>query len=197
MPLLDPASSIVVVIDVQPGFIRSARATAGDRAQAEATVARAAWLIGFAGLRNIPVVVVEEGPDRAGVTDDRLLSRAPAGTPVLRKTTFSAARSLPVLEALAATGRQTAVLVGFETDTCVAQTAEELRDRGYRVVVVEDATYSASDVEHLRGLAWIQQRTIETVHCKGLVLQWCGVVNRAIATIEEARRRFGAPPFAL
>ena len=44
--------------------------------------------------------------------------------------------------AIDATNRTTFILVGLETDVCVAQSALGLKAAGYRAVVVEDATAS-------------------------------------------------------
>jgi nicotinamidase-related amidase len=57
------------------------------------------------------------------------------------------------------------VLAGFETDICVAQSAVELLDRGFRVVVVEDAMFSAGR-DHERGLRRMTQASAEYNHCK-------------------------------
>jgi nicotinamidase-related amidase len=51
-----------------------------------------------------------------------------------------------------ATGRATAVLVGFETEVCVAQSAIRLLADGLRTVIVEDASFSPGEMR-ARGLA--------------------------------------------
>ena len=56
-----------------------------------------------------------------------------------------------------ATQRPCAVLVGFETDVCVYQSAVGLLDAGLRVLVVEDATGSPGEF-HARGLGGCARR---------------------------------------
>ena len=58
------------------------------------------------------------------------------------KPTFGLAGTPEILEAVLATERRTAVLVGAETDVCVYQSAVGLLDAGLRVIAVEDAIFS-------------------------------------------------------
>ena len=139
MPLLDRDDCVLVVVDAQPGFLP---------AEADAAVDRIAWLVAVAGRLGIPIVATEEEPERHGATDARLHLDAGA----FRKPTFGLAASPEILEAVRATGRRTAVIVGAETDVCVAQSAIGLHDAGFECVVVEDATFSPGEM-HERGVA--------------------------------------------
>jgi nicotinamidase-related amidase len=100
------------------------------------------------------------------------------------------------LAALRATGRGTAVLVGFETDVCVAQSAIGLVELGLRAVVPEDAVYTNSAVEHERGLARMTGAGVERNHCKGLTFEWLHTVDRALETFPQAAA-LGTPPWRL
>src|SRR5689334_21852618 len=137
MPLVAADDCLVVVIDAQPGF-------APDEA-ARTALDRAAWLVELARRLEVPVVATEEEPERNGRTDPRLAADA------LLKPTFGLAGTPEILAAIRATGRSTAVLVGFETDVCVYQSAVGLLDAGFGVLVVEDATSSPGEM-HARGL---------------------------------------------
>ena len=86
------------------------------------------------------------------------------------------------------------MLVGFETDVCVAQSAIGLRERGMRVVVVEDAVYSPGEM-HERGLARMRAEGVELNHCKGLAYEWARTLERARAVLEAPG--LGAAPFRL
>ena len=88
----------------------------------------------------MPVVVTEEEPERNGA--DRSADRRGRGTPVFTKPTFGLAGTPEILDAVLATERRTAVLVGVETDVCVYQSAVGLLDAGLRVIAVEDAIFS-------------------------------------------------------
>jgi nicotinamidase-related amidase len=142
-------------------------------------------------LLEVPVIVVEEGPERAGRTDPKLLERLPEGTPVKVKKTFGLAGEPAALEAIDATQRKTVVLVGFQTNTCVAQSAIQLHDLGFRVVSVEDGMYASSAAKHERGLRRMQQAGVEAHDCFGITSEWARVVDVAFEVIEASKARWG------
>jgi nicotinamidase-related amidase len=183
MPLIDRETSVLVVIDTQPGFVAD-----GD-ALAAAAVERAVWLATIARLLDIPSVVTEEGPEREGATDPRVLAALDPSTPVLAKETFGLAGAPEIVKAIRATGRSTAVLMGFETDVCVSQSAIGLQDLGYRVAVVADASYTQDATQHRFGLRRMAQLGIELVHAKGVAFEWMRTVDVAIETTRAAMER--------
>jgi nicotinamidase-related amidase len=195
MPLVDRADSLLVVVDTQPGFFAYDAMSEETRAESTATVERIRWLAGMATSLGIPAVVTEEGPEREGATDAVVLERLAAGTPVLVKPTFSLAASAEVAGAIEATQRRTAVMAGYETDVCVAQSAIELHDRGFRVVVVADAVFSGDRHHHEHGLARIAQAGVEINHCKGLIFEWLRTVDEAMEKWSAATKAFGRAPF--
>jgi nicotinamidase-related amidase len=196
VPLVRRADSLLVVVDAQPGFFAYDALSEADAKRAAAAVTRITWMAGLAALLDIPAVVVEEGPERNGHTDPRILERVPAGTPTLEKPTFGLTGCEEAVAAIRATGRGTIVLVGFETDVCVAQSAIGLVELGFRAVVAEDATYTNSAREHERGLARMAGAGVERNHCKGLTFEWLHTVDRALETFPEAAA-LGTPPWRL
>lgn len=195
MPLVDRADSTLVVVDAQRVFFDQPSMTDEERAQGAAALERLRWLAGLAALLEVPAVVVEEGPQRNGSTDEQLLERLPPGTAVFSKETFSLVAEHGAVAAIRDTGRRTAVVGGFETDTCVAQSAIQLL--GFRVVVPEDAAYTTGDVEHRRGLEQMRRAGVETLHCKGVAFEWLRTVADATRTLRAAEERFGPPPLRL
>lgn len=184
MPLIDRAESVLVVVDTQPGFFAREEPEA---AAAAASVARAVWLATVARLLDIPAVVTEEAPEREGATAPRLLERLAPDTPVLTKPTFGLAECPEIVHAIAETKRATAVLMGFETDVCVSQSAIGLKDMGFRVAVVADASYTQTACQHEFGLKRMAQAGIELVHCKGVAFEWMRTVEQAIEMTKAAR----------
>jgi len=176
MPLIERADSVLVVVDAQPGF-----SGASDDAAAAAAQSRevAAWLAGVAAALDLPIVVTEEDAARNGPTDPRIAATLPPGTPVFAKPVFGLAGVPEILAAVESSGRRTAVIVGAETDVCVAQSAIGLHDRGFRVVVVTDATFSPGPMHEL-GLRRIREAGVELHHAKGVYYDW-------IRTLEAAR----------
>lgn len=189
MPLLDADDCVLVVIDAQPGFY------AEPDPRAREALARAAWLVILAVHLGVPVVVTEEDAARNGSTDSAITAALPVGSPVLDKPTFALTGAPPILEAVRRPGRGTAVLVGFETDVCVAQSAVGLVDAGLRVVVVEDAVHSPGEM-HARGLARAVAGGAELNHAKGIGYEWVRTVEASRHVI-DADPRLNPAPFAL
>jgi nicotinamidase-related amidase len=181
MPLIDRADSVLVLVDMQPGFVSTS-----DPA-AEAALQRAIWLASIARILEIPAVVTEEAPEREGATDPRLLEILGLAAPVLTKQTFGLAENPEIVAAVRATARGTAVLMGFETDVCVSQSAIGLRDLGMRVAVVTDASYTQDSTQHEFGLRRMAQAGVELVHAKGVGYEWMREVDLAIETRAAAQ----------
>jgi nicotinamidase-related amidase len=163
VPLTAHEDCLLVVVDAQPGFVT------GE------PVERAAWLAALARELDVPIVVTEEEPERNGPTDPRLLV---PGAPVFTKPTFGLAGTPAILEAVLATRRRTAVLVGAETDVCVYQSAVGLLDEGLHVIAVEDALFSPGEM-HARGLVRLRDAGVSLTHCKALAYEWIRTVERA------------------
>jgi nicotinamidase-related amidase len=179
MALLDRDDSVLVVVDAQPGFLGEG---------AERALERIAWLVAVAARLGVPVVVTEEEPERNGATEARIAAGLPAGAPVFTKPTFGLAGTPEILDAVRTAGRGAAVVVGAETDVCVAQSAIGLHEAGFACVVVDDATFSPGEM-HERGLARIAAEGIARNHTKGVTYEW-------LRTVADARAVFGdlAPP---
>jgi nicotinamidase-related amidase len=196
MPLVRREDSLLVVVDAQPGFFAYDALGEDDARSAADAVTRIVWMAGLAALLDIPALVVEEGPERNGHTEPRILERVPPGSPTIEKATFGLTACEEAVAAIRATGRRTIVLVGFETDVCVAQSAVGLVDLGFRAAVLEDAAYTNSAREHERGIARMTGAGVERNHCKGLTFEWLHTVDRAIETFPEATA-LGTPPWRL
>jgi nicotinamidase-related amidase len=174
MPLLDRDDSVLAVVDAQPGFLPS---------EAERALLRMAWLVAVAAALGVPVVVTEEEAERNGPTHPLVAERLPAAAPILAKPTFGLASTPEILEAVRATGRGSVVVIGCETDVCVAQSAVGLQDAGFRVVVVEDATFSPGEM-YERGLSRIAAEGVARNHAKGVAYEWLRTVDDAHAILD-------------
>jgi nicotinamidase-related amidase len=192
--LLERDDSILLVIDAQPAFY-------GDGpddlpAAMHGALARVAWLAGVAAALGVPVVVTEEDATGNGPTGAAIVAALPAATAVFDKVVFGAADQPDILAALESSGRRTAVVVGLETDVCVAHTALGLLDRGFRVGVVDDATFAPGDM-HAAGLRRAAAAGAEVVHAKGVYYEWARTLAAARA-FQDAHPDLATPPgFAL
>src|SRR4029078_5686130 len=107
-----------------------------------------------------PIVATEEEPDCNGRTVDEIDAWVPRDGTRHRKPAFGVAACPPIMPDLQRHPRSTPVLVGFETDVCVAQSALGLSDAGWRVAVVEDAVASPR-TSHVQGIFRSQDAGLE------------------------------------
>jgi nicotinamidase-related amidase len=170
--LLDVDDAVLCVIDVQPGFVDGL-----ERTVRAPFVQRVVWVVGVARAMGVPMVITEEEPDRNGPTLPEVLAQAPAAAARFTKPTFGLADVPEIVAGVEATGRRTAVLVGAETDVCVAHSALGLLDRGFRVVVARDAVASPGSA-HDDGLARMRDAGVVVVGAKGLYYEWVRTIDR-------------------
>jgi nicotinamidase-related amidase len=194
--LIDRFDSILVVIDAQPGFYAVDALSEDELGRAREAVDRARWLARVAAALDVPIVITEEDSERNGATDPAILEHLPPSTPVFPKPVFGLSACDDIMDAINASGRRTGVLTGFETDVCVAHSAIGLRELGFRVVVVEDATFSPGDM-HLRGLQRIAAAGVERNHAKGVFYEWLRTLNETERFLEAAPELSHPPGFRL
>lgn len=187
--LIDPDDSVLVIIDVQADFL----ARVEDETK-HGLLERIAFLTESARFCGIPVVASVESPDDWGGLHPELAA-AVGDAPVLRKVVFGLAGDPLVGPAVRETGRRTAVLVGLETDVCVAQSALGLLDEGFTVAVVEDAVGSPGSA-HAAGLDRMRRAGAIPVVTKQLHYEWMRTVERARA-FRAAHPDFENPPGVL
>ena len=115
---------------------------------------------------------------RVAWVDPQVVRAMPAGIQVHNKIVFDLAADPAILAAVVQTGRRTAVLVGLETDVCVAHSALGLLRRGYQVAVVADATGSPG-AAHEVGLERVAGAGALVTSVKSLFYEWIRTVERA------------------
>ena len=191
MQLIERDDSVLVLVDLQSQFWGDALG-ADDAAEAGAAIARATWLTATARALGVPVVFTEEDPERNGPAAAEALAAAGPEAPVFTKPVFDLAACPDIMAAIAATGRKTAVLAGFETDVCVTHSAVGLAQAGYRVVVAADAVYSPARAQAF-GLARLRDLGVELVHCKGVYYDWVRTLEAALA-FQDAHPGLAEPP---
>lgn len=90
---------------------------------------------------DIPILATEQMPEKLGTTTGPFRELLKDAVTVA-KTSFSCCADLKFLTELRTLGRRQAILVGIETHVCIYQTAIDLLDAGYEVVVAADAVAS-------------------------------------------------------
>lgn len=172
--LIEPDDSVLIVIDAQPAFFNKLPAT-----ELCPLIERICWLIGVANWLHIPLVVTAEDVSHLGGVAPEIARMLPEIS-TFNKMIFGLADDPDILAAVDRTARKTAILVGLETDVCVAQSALGLLERGYRVVAVADATGSP-ETAHAAGLNRMRDAGVVIVNVKNLYYEW-------LRTVEQVRR---------
>ena len=179
--LIDRHDSCLIVIDVQQYFL--GKLPLDRRAT---LVARIAWLIRVATVLGIPIIATAEDMANSGPLVSALIKELPPGTQVHDKLVFGLAGQAAILNDVKRSGRKTCVLVGLETDVCIAHSAIGLIQEGFRVVVIEDATGSPPP-HHEAGLKRIGAAGGIVTTVKGIHYEWV----RDLATLAALKQKIG------
>jgi nicotinamidase-related amidase len=185
--LIDVDDSVLIVIDVQDSFLK--KFSEGER---KLLKSRIGWMVDVAVRLGVPVVAMAEEIPAMGSVSLCILQKFPADTPIFNKMTFGLAGDEKIMAAINNTGRKTAILVGLETDVCVAHSALGLLQKGYQVAVVADAT-GAPGQAHEYGLERMKQAGVVISNVKSLFYEWIRTVDRYIEFMEKYEKEIGEP----
>jgi len=172
--LLEVSDSLLIAIDIQPSFVKKESEDGGN-----SLLQRMCWVIKVANWLTVPLVVTAEDIPRNGSVSDEIAELLPLDAKIYNKMTFGLAAQPEILEAIQQTGRKSAVLIGYETDVCIAHSALGFIDLGYRVAVVADATGSPGSA-HRIGLDRIRGAGGIIVSAKSLYYEWVRTVEKAL-----------------
>lgn len=181
--LINRAQCCLVVIDVQQYFLD--KLPLHERAPLVGCIA---WLMRVATLLEIPIVATAEDIASDGPLVPDLMAELPAGHHVFDKKVFGLMGQEDIRAAIETTGKRECVLVGLETDVCVAHSGIGLIDAGYRVAAISDAT-GTPPPHHEAGLQRMAQAGITITNTKGIYYEWV----RDLATNAEVKRALNRP----
>jgi nicotinamidase-related amidase len=157
----------LVVIDVQGYFLEKLPLD-----WREPLVERMAWLMRVARSLDVPIIATAEDVEIDGPLVAELAELMPKNSPpILNKMVFGLYGQEDTRAAVDDVGRSHFVLVGLETDVCVAQSALGLRQAGYRVSVVEDACGSPPP-NHDVGIQRMREAGVVVTSTKALYYEW-------------------------
>ena len=171
--LIEADDSCLIVIDAQKAFF--------DKFAEEDVaplIKRMVWIVDVAVKLEIPVIVTAEYIEENGSIIPELLVVLPPETKIHDKMIFGLAADPEILNAVQNTNRNTAILLGLETDVCVAQSAIGLLENGYRVAVFEDAVGSPGKA-HQYGLERMKGAGVLLSNVKSLFYEWLRTVERS------------------
>ncbi|MCF8069506.1 MAG: isochorismatase family protein [Desulfobacterales bacterium] len=185
--LFDVNDSVLIVIDFQDSFLEKY-----SKSERNLLKNRVGWVVDVAVRLDIPLVAMaEEVPVMGGVSPE-IQEKFPAGTPIFDKMIFGLAADEKIMAEIKKTGRKTAILVGLETDVCVAHSALGLMQAGYQVAVVADAVGAPGKAQE-HGLARMKEAGVVITNVKSLFYEWMRTVQRCIDFYEKYEKEIGEP----
>jgi nicotinamidase-related amidase len=164
--LIGRDDSALLVIDVQDYFLNKL-----PEAERGPLVARIGWLMRVARELDIPILATAEDVANDGPLVPELTALLPGDHPVFDKRVFGLYGQADIAAAARALRRGTFVLVGLETDICIAHSALGLLHAGYRVAVIEDACGSPAP-NHAAGLRRLREAGVVVTNTKGIFYEW-------------------------
>lgn len=158
---------MLVVVDIQPRLTAAMPVKVLARLQRHTTL-----LVRAAADLGIPVSVTEQYPQGLGRLEADIEKLLPAGVKRYEKTAFSCAGAEQFLDDLEQSGRQQVLLTGMETHVCILQTAIDLLNRGYRVIVVSEAVCSRHRESYETALQRMRQAGAVIANSESVVFEW-------------------------
>lgn len=139
--------------------------------QKDALLRRCRLLLRGAALLGQPVMVTHQYAKGLGETEHSLRGLLHPYAP-MDKMSFSCYGDAAIAQALKGSGRRTVVLCGIETHICVQQTALDLLDAGYRVVLLADCMGARRPEDSQVALERMRQAGAEVSTCEAVLFEW-------------------------
>tara|TARA_Y100000817_G_scaffold153264_1_gene119764 strand:+ start:793 stop:1332 length:540 start_codon:yes stop_codon:yes gene_type:complete len=142
--MLDPKNTIIVIIDVQGKLAQLMDSS--DKLFANLSI-----LVRGAKLLNIPIVWMEQVPNKLGPTISEIKDILIDQEPII-KDVFSCVRNEEFNNQLKRLNPSDIVLAGIESHICVYQTAMDLLNNKHNVHIVSDAISSRTSANKELGI---------------------------------------------
>lgn len=170
MLALAPASSLLVVVDVQE------RLAPAMPAESLAEVVRAVTILGVAARElAVPTIATEQYPKGLGPTIGPVaITLAERGVTPLPKLAFSAMGEPAFAGAIARVAPRSVVVTGMEAHICVFQTVRDLRAAGFEVWVPWDGVASRRPRDRDVGLDLIARTGAHVTSAESIAFDWLG-----------------------
>jgi nicotinamidase-related amidase len=185
--LIDVDDSVLLVIDVQDRFLEKYSET-----DQEVLKSRIGWMIDVAVRLQVPVIATAEDIAQLGGVTPTIADKFSPDTPVLNKMIFGLAADNEIMAAVNNTGRHTAILVGFETDVCIAHSAIGLQQQEYKVAAVSDASASPGRAHEI-GIERMRRAGVVISSVKSLFYEWLRTVERCEIFMQKYKKEIGLP----
>lgn len=167
--LCDAEKSVLTVIDIQTGL------TAVMPAKVLARLQRCtSLLINAAKTLSIPIYTTEQYPKGLGKLEPEIMNLLADGDGIKRyeKTSFSCVGANNFSEDLAASGRKQIILTGMETHVCILQSAIDLLNLEYQVIIISDAVCSRHRESYETAMIRLNQAGAIITNTESVIFEW-------------------------
>jgi nicotinamidase-related amidase len=165
---LTAAHGALLVVDMQGKLLD----LIADR---DSVVANTVLMIEAARLLDLPVWSTEQYPKGLGPTIAEVADLVPDRP---AKTTFHCCSTALLLEQLYGRHIRHVTVVGIEAHVCVAQTALELMDLGFRAQVVADAVASRKSIDREYALRRLEAAGAVVSTAEAAIFEWAETSDR-------------------
>lgn len=142
----------LIIVDVQGKLARLVY-------ESETLISNCSKLIAGAKALGLPIVVLEQNPDKLGKTVEELSAHLGDINPIT-KFTFNACDSSDFVSAIKEMDVDTWLICGIEAHICVYQTAKGLIELGFNVELVNDCVSSRTRSNAQLGINRMQERGV-------------------------------------
>ncbi len=156
--LINASDCFIIIIDVQSKFMLGL--TNEERL---IFLKKYNHIIRLSHVLKIPLIITAEDIQKNDSIPVSIQSTLPPNVQIYDKFIYSCWGQKDIQKGIIQmknTQRLVAVLCGFETDVCIAQTAIDLQANGYKVVILTDMTFSRNEIEHEIGLKRMEHHGI-------------------------------------
>lgn len=159
----------LLIVDIQEKLL----AAMSDRELVEANATRLALA---AKELDIPIFATEQYPHGLGSTVRPLADLLPTRP---AKMTFSACAIPELIEALHGRGLRQVTLAGIESHICVLQTAMDLMEMGFSVVIPADAVTSRFPTDRELAIRRLERAGAIVTSTEAILFEWVGTADSA------------------
>ncbi|MDX6246453.1 MAG: hypothetical protein QOE76_4176 [Frankiales bacterium] len=165
--LIDPADSVLLLVDHQSGLLQIVNHTNIHELRNNVAV-----LAKAATLANVPVIATASVPDGPnGPLIPEVLDNAPKATYVRRQGQINAWDVDGFRAAVADTGRRTLLIAGIMTSICVVEPALAALAEGYDVYAVIDASGTYSEEAQRVSIERLSRAGVQVIDVLGVAAE--------------------------
>jgi len=163
--LISKTNSSLLIIDVQERLAPSMH-------EPRRVIDGCARLLKGADILNIPTIITEQYPKGLGPSLFDIRDAASETAVYFEKTNLSAAAEEGFMELLSSFKKKQIIIAGIEEHICVLQTAVELKEKGFDVFVVTDASGCRSPENERIAVQRLKQEGIFLTGVEMVLFEW-------------------------